>query len=116
MTTAFTQHFFIENRHCGSSGRGYVPVHGNIRPPSSQAFFCPICAEIWARFPVEGGAIFEVSTVVCRKHKGRWVSEVAGSTIEPATGEPPMEFPPAVLEWEFQRHLDYAAQQQGIAT
>lgn len=49
------QHFFLAGgQFLGSADRKRELVErSSIRAPQSYAFFCPTCAEVWARCPVE---------------------------------------------------------------
>lgn len=79
MDTEFVQHFFIRGNYFGTTTRPLYWVHNEIQnAPFGMAFFCPICAELWAVCPVEGEAT-QVETQFCEKHKygdsyGRWSS------------------------------------------
>ena len=102
----YLQHFFIEGKHLGTTTRGNVFVHGELQAPTSVAYFCPKCAEIWARGMVEGSPHCEVRSVDCRKHPSR-VYTVAGSLTSGWDEELNEAFPAEVLRWELERHFNY---------
>ena len=101
------QHFFIEGKYLGHTFRKEVV--------ESTAFYCHLCGDVWARFPIEG----EVPCCVkwrfqprtCRTcgltREGRW-PDVPGSVSSIYTDpELASAFPYAVLKWEFERHIDW---------
>ena len=111
------QHFFIEGKYFGFGLRAPASIHAKLCAPRSFAFFCPCCAEVWARCQVEiaeVGAVaattqenYLVWTVHCRKHPvSRW--QVAGALTLPFETPFTSGFPEGVLQWELARHLDHA--------
>jgi hypothetical protein len=69
--TQFTQHAFINGKFLGSFTRSWQRVHATLTQPYPHAIFCPKCAEVWARFPVEGtDKDFQVIHRECRKCGG----------------------------------------------
>lgn len=109
VTHPFQQHFFIEGKHFGTAARSRVWVHGELQAPRSLAYFCPKCAEIWARCPVVGewsNPDWAVLSMHCKKHnEPTW--QVSGSLSINWDKEYVDAFPEAVLQWELQRHFDY---------
>lgn len=105
----FLQHFIIEGKHLGTAHRSKVFVHAELQPPQAYAYFCPLCAEIWARCPVEGiGADpnWRVLTMYCRKHSHPlW--QVSGSILTVWDEGFVAAFPEEVLRWELQRHFEH---------
>lgn len=114
----FTRHYFIDGQYLGS---GPAPVHWHHNEqcaPLGQAYFCPICAEIWANLPVDG----QPSTVrhrFCIKHAlGERYGEssmgsvspfeVLGSILLDEDATFNANLPPAVVEREFAVHMRYA--------
>jgi hypothetical protein len=103
----YTQHIIVEGRHLGTTERPPALVMGQFQRPISYAFFCPCCAEIWARCPVEGQERWMVQTIPCRKHStSKYV--VPGSLTLPWDGEFTTALPKDALSWELERHLDHA--------
>lgn len=106
-----TQHFILEGRYCGSAPRQMTSRHGPAQVPPSYAFFCPVCAEVWARCPVEVVAgspeKFMVWTKACRRHYHHSL-EVPGSIHLDWDKEFTESFPLETVRWEFERHLDFA--------
>ena len=87
--------------------RGYVFTHGEPHIPYSYAFFCPVCAELWARCPVEvkgDSSKFQVITRGCKKHS-QHAYEIGGSlwTVWDKTFNE--AFPDGLMKWELDRHL-----------
>lgn len=101
-----TQHFIIEGKHLGTVERGRHFVHGEVQLPQAYAFFCPYCAEIWARCPVDGVKAFHALTSTCRRHK-RSSFSVPGSLRVALDDDFNNSFPPEVIRWEFHRYLNY---------
>lgn len=100
------QHFFVEGRSLGSCPRYPIHQHGHPDKPQSFAFFCPVCAEVWAR-AVIFDTKFRVFTVPCRKHThDGW--RVPGSLWLPLELDFIAAFSGEVLKREFLLHLDYA--------
>lgn len=102
----YTQHFIIEGRYLGACDRRITFAHAEAVPPLSFAYVCPVCGELWARAAIEGRQ-YMVWTLPCRKHPTHRMA-VPGSIL--LTWEPELfdALPAEVVEWEFQRHLDYA--------
>lgn len=103
----FPQHFIVEGKYLGMTPVGYRFIHGEKQYPCSYAFFCPSCAEVWARCPVEIGANtsrFQVITRGCRKHPQHEL-EIPGSlwTVWDKTFND--GFPDGLMQWELDRHL-----------
>ena len=116
-----TQHFLIRGKHFGTAERtvGDTPllIRGEPAPPHGEAFFCPICTELWAQCPVEG----EPSTVhisPCDKHHpgehfGSWslgaVSpyQVPGSLMLSYDATWNNSLPLPILVREFHLHLNH---------
>ena len=113
MQLSYTQHWFIENKHFGTSSiAGTHRPHGHgFAAPCSQAYFCPACGDVWARVVVEdsqsptGNTRFELNQVLCRKHsdaKLLSLSPEAGGTLAKPwwRSEFNQSIPHAVLTWE----------------
>jgi hypothetical protein len=105
-------HYFLGQRHLGAS-----PVHPQSR---SHCFFCPTCADIWARVMVEGARESEVHTNACAKHTntqtfthgqppGSMLPTLHLFLVEAAAGSPllPENLPAEALEREFQVALNW---------
>ena len=105
----YTQHFIVEGKYLGQAVRGAVFVHADLAPPLSYAFACPVCAEVWARCPVElpdgSHRRFQFQSKACRKHFGHAL-EVPGALTLGWDASFTDAFPEGVLRWELQRHLD----------
>ena len=105
------QHFIVEGKYLGTAERQMLFVHAQPQRPVSYAFFCPVCAEVWARCPVERAdgttENFMVWTQACRKHTFHRLAVPGSLTL---SWEPDFTaaFPDELVRWEFDRHLDYA--------
>ena len=103
------QHFIIEGKYLGSSERGAVYIHAQKQTPTSYAFFCPVCAELWARCPTEltpgQPEHFMVWTRACRKHYHH-AMEAPGSIWMEWDQDFNAAFPEGVLKWELDRHFE----------
>lgn len=75
--------------------------------PSSFAFFCPYCGQVWARAHCEG-RVYRVWAVECSRHPAPSWTQVAGSLWLEWDKEFTACFPPAVMEREVQIHLAHA--------
>lgn len=106
----FPQTFFVEGKYLGQAMRPLVLHMGAYAPPLSFAYFCPVCAELWARCPVAGSE-WMVWTRPCRKHPPQY-SSIPGSLWLPWEKSFNDAFTPELLAWELDRHLDYADHQQ----
>ena len=110
----YTQSFFVEGQYLGAALRKPVHLHGEVQPPPSYAFFCPVCAEVWARAPVTLGPHtqeFMVWRLACRKH-GRSRLTVAGSLFLPWDKSFNEALPDGAWFWELERHLDHIEKAQ----
>ena len=98
------QTFFIEGRHLGSCQR--YPLTPQKQRPISYAFFCPVCADIWAR-----ALIFDTDWfcfhVPCKKHAYAGI-KVPGSLYSAGDVDFLQSLPSEVLTRELLLHLDYA--------
>lgn len=105
----YYQHFIVEGKFLGTAARGLVPVHEELHPPRSFAYFCQTCGDVWARLPVEdhlgNQQPFSVLTVGCSKHRQHSL-EVGGSLF--TSRDPYMldAFPWEVWARELSLHLD----------
>lgn len=110
------QHFVVEGKPMGSH---MLPMKvngsGQLYEPFSSAWFCPYCADIWARAFITGGdresKRFKVFEHPCRRHLQDLNYEsrfgVPGSLIPWQQPELQDTFPPEVWQWEFLRHADW---------
>lgn len=48
----YIRHFFVKGNWLGTVELYDVQVHEELHPPGSEAYFCPTCGDVWARFPV----------------------------------------------------------------
>lgn len=98
------QHFLIEGRSYGSCLRPVRDSRGQA--PMSYAFFCPTCAEVWARAGIIDRKFF-VFHVPCRKHTYDGIP-VPGSLWNCGDKDFLEALPHDVLCRELSVHLDYA--------
>jgi hypothetical protein len=98
-----TQHFYIENRSLGSCQR--YPLTNRGTRPISYAFFCPVCAEVWARAVIFDTQFFCFHKP-CRKHHVD-AGGIPGSLWMPMEPEFTSSLDGEVLKREFLLHLDY---------
>jgi len=115
----FTQSFIVEGRYLGQASRGLLSVAGGAIVPPSYAFFCGDCADLWARCPVETPrSLSQCDWMVWKRPCRRCLTSrgggIPGSLMLP--WEP--DFNQALLtaadavEWEFNRHLEWAERKQ----
>lgn len=109
----FRQLYFLEGRLVAESPRGLVPCHEVLAEPTSDLYFCHICGDVFARFPIlraDGSSTtWQSYRSMCRRcgpaHQ-RYLSEHPGSVWR-TWDKPFLEaLPVAVLQWELERHLD----------
>lgn len=109
----YPQHFIVEGKYLGTAQRKLSIVHHEVQAPYSYAYFCPHCAELWARCPVEvpsGHAPFQVWSIPCRKHPIDSL-RVPGSLFLEWDKTFNNCLPEGVLRWELDRHLDLYPQE-----
>lgn len=107
------QSYIVEGKYLGEVTVPKEITHATIHHPFSTAYFCPHCAEIWARCPVQENPEFHVLTVPCRKHPSR-AFQIAGSLlVVNKVSLFPLYLPDALVRWEFDRHLEYWEQYNG---
>jgi hypothetical protein len=104
-----TQHFIIEGKYLGSSEREMIYVHAQKQIPYSYAFFCPVCAALWATCPVEmisgKPEHFQVLTRACHRHYHH-AMEVPGSIFVGWDKDFNNAIPLEALRWELKQHLE----------
>ena len=108
----YTQEFILGNSWLGQSRRIPAWVHEQAAAPDSLAMFCPVCGEVWARFPVLINATgkyvpFHVLTRNCWKHASEFLLNVPGSAWLSWDREFTNAFPREMLERELLLHLDH---------
>lgn len=114
----YSQHLYLDKRDLGSSPRDTIFVHGEAQPPHSSAFFCPVCADVWARAAVlrSDGQMMRavVWTRPCHKHTGDGYG-ISGSLLLPWDRGFNEALPLAALQREVVLHCDDWLKRQGIA-
>jgi hypothetical protein len=106
-----TQHYFAEGRYLGATERKLIRVHDTLSPPLGSAFFCPYCAEVWARCPVEingSSQLTMVWTLSCRKHPAHYGCGVPGSLFLTWDKSFNDSLPEDAIRREFSVHMDFA--------
>lgn len=102
-----TQSYIVEGKFLGEVFVPMAHTNAELHRPYSTAYFCPHCAEIWARCPVQEHPEFHALTVPCRKHPSR-AYKIAGSMlIENQACLFPLHLPDELVRWEFDRHMAY---------
>lgn len=108
----YTQHFIVEGKPLGEAPRSPIFCGGYENPPPAYSFFCPVCADVWARCPVlsEVGSEsrFQVITKECRRHSeltNLWLTQIPGSLHLVWDDLFTRSFPHAVLERELFLHI-----------
>jgi len=106
----FTQQFIVNGKYLGAAPRTFVPVHETLAPPSSYAYFCPVCADLWARCPVTDTITnsmekFQVWTVPCEKHQHNSHHHIPGSLFLVWDKTFNESFPEDVLRYELNQAL-----------
>lgn len=105
----YRQDFFINSKHLGSTMRYGKQVHEELHTPASDAFFCPVCAVVWAVCPVTDTMTNEVSDfmpwrVPCAQHDKRW-NAIPGSLFKVWDKEFNDGFPDALVQYEFNQAM-----------
>jgi hypothetical protein len=106
----FTQQFIVRNKHLGSALRNFVRCHETWAAPSSYAYFCPVCAELWARCPVvdnQSGKLipFQVLSVECEQHHRPTSLTIPGTLHLTWDKDFTKAFPDTVFVYEFNQAL-----------
>ena len=107
------QHFFVGARHLGAR---QIPDTRCVPGLAvvfhwSHAFFCPKCGEIWGRLHHERGAYWQCTYRPCVKHgDGHLSQDWVPASYDVTYFEP--SWPPAAIEYEFQRQLERAEREQ----
>lgn len=108
----FRQLFFIEGHLLGEATRESFFLHGELAEPLSGLWFCSHCGEVFAKAPVVRAngkpTPWQSHRACCRKCVAKSASEVPGSLWLSWDDKLLASLPPAVLLWEFERHLDKA--------
>ena len=80
---------------------------GVLSTPISEAFFCPVCGEVWARAVIDGTR-FSVWAVPCERHTttGQSIS-IHGSLWLSGSSEYIKHLPKEVLQRELLVHLNW---------
>ena len=109
----YRQHAIVEGKHLGTWARGATVSFGEESAPYPHAYFCPNCAEIWARFPVdEGKPAWIARSNLCRKCWASSQTEIAGSLWWWfSVGFNNTEWSDGMIAWEFARCMEYAERQ-----
>lgn len=101
---------FIHDRHVAA----YELPKSFFSFPTHTAFFSPLSGRVWAQFFYEGADGWTVEYVL---DENEWRAnqlaagchiEVPGSLIWTYSDEVPDEFPPSLVEREFNLHVNYA--------
>lgn len=101
----YQQDFIIEGDHLGSCLRRKYFIRGVVRIPEGEAFWCPICARVWAVCPVKSSET-RINNVKCEAHMPAYSWDTPGSILNhlPDTFWVPTKdilWPTAVLLREF---------------
>lgn len=108
------QHFFAEGKFLGTAERTLEHFHNEVTVPFGYAFFCPVCADVWARCPVVVGTVeskYMVQTISCRKHPAHHNMGVSGSLFLAWDKTFNNLLPDEAVQRELLVHLDYAEKQ-----
>lgn len=115
------RHYWVEGEHMGCH-----PIIDFEDGYNNRAWFCPHCGDVWAKSRVDDairGGTFLVETQYCRQHLAESTAG-KGNPHYPPGGVTRISqtylshYPPALLLWELERHLDWFDfhSSQGTAT
>lgn len=108
----YTQTLFIGSSPCGpATPRRLHRVREELWAPPSYAWFCPVCADIWARAFVPGEE-FQVTVNPCIDHELKyWRTLVPGSLL--LVFDPEFNLDLSLEAWarEFEVHVRYFERQ-----
>jgi len=101
----YKQEFIIKGKYLGATMRYGKQVHEETHAPASEAFFCPVCAAVWAICPTTDTMTQQVSDfmpyrVPCEQHDTRW-GEIPGSIWKPWDKDFIATLPDDVVRYEF---------------
>ena len=99
--------FFLGDKFLGAGPAEDYFCHGELRPPWSIAYFCPVCGTVWARV-ITTDQPFHVYTLSCEAHPSAWEHEIHGSLWIDWDKDFTNSFPPELLRREAILHLDHA--------
>lgn len=103
---AFVRHFFVGKQYLGSSDDHLRFIHGEAQEPLPYCMFCPTCAEIWARLPVDGSSReWRVISHYCEAHPGPSKYVVHGSLMLNWEPELTAILPADAIRREFELHV-----------
>lgn len=109
----FQQHFIVHGEYLGFGLRSLDKRGPFPTVPSSLAYFCPYCGEVWARFPVERVAgsghyeRFQSDVAVCSRCSEPHSSRAPGSIWRSFDPEFTSSFPHAALLRELRVLLNF---------
>ena len=98
--------FFVGNEYLGEGQCRTVFIHGDLAPPLSFAFFCPLHGDIWAR-AVVADRPWQMFRKLCPKHEATSYYDVPGSIWLALEPEYLAAMPRSVLLREFTLHLNH---------
>lgn len=106
----YRQDFYVNGRHLGSAMRYGKHVHEDLNTnPAGIAYFCPVCASVWAICPVTDTMTNEASDfmpyrIPCAQHDRRW-GEIPGSLYLSWDKEYDELFPDELIRYEFNQAM-----------
>lgn len=66
--TSHTQTWFISGKCLGQYPIGLAHTHGQLHPPHSYAYCCPVCGDVWARRIINPQTKWMFWAIRCPKH------------------------------------------------
>lgn len=102
----YKQSFFVNGKYLGEAMRQPVHVHESLQAPHGTAYFCPVCASIWAVFPVvdtmtQQQLDFMPYRVPCAAHTNTDWGAIPGSIWSAWDDEFNSILPDDVIRYEF---------------
>lgn len=107
----FPSSFFVAGQCYPAAPRPLERIHEEWQRPCSYAWFCPVCAEIWARCVVANHS-FMVWTHVCEAHKDMFAPSiiVPGSLLIPLQDSFNESLPLPLWQREVELHIRHYTQ------
>ena len=116
--TKYTQTFMLRNSVIATGGIGKIMWKEQAAPPTSKAFFCPVCGDVWGRVVVsdpETGRVEHFSSITreCAAHSQASHIFLGGTFSLPWEREYQEALPLEVWQHDYRLHINLYDQQKG---
>jgi len=106
----YRRQFFVGSKYLGEVPCGPIQAHEDSIAPYGEAYFCPVCGDVWARVvvssPLSGQlSPFMVRAIPCEKHDKRTFCSIPGSLYLGWGREYNTDIPDELVQYEFQQAM-----------